>query len=173
MLTTYLSTGGWRRKGSRRRRLRRGAGCRGGRHPWVPAAARSVASGSGQRGPWMRSAEAEVPGGTTRRLGGSWRETGREEAGWRWHLRHLGHRHHPALCASSQAAEAGGLSHHAQAQGAGLLTRLCNIQKACGDPGAKPPRPTDENLESAVKFGQGNSEKSGIALLHICRCHGI
>lgn len=81
MLTTYLSTGGWRRKGSRRRRLRRGAGCRGGRHPWVPAAARSVASGSGQRGPWMRSAEAEVPGGTTRRLGGSWRETGREEAG--------------------------------------------------------------------------------------------
>uniref|UniRef100_A0A670HY11 Nck-associated protein 1 n=1 Tax=Podarcis muralis TaxID=64176 RepID=A0A670HY11_PODMU len=37
-------------------------------------------------------------------------------------------------------------------RGVGMLTRLYNIKKACGDPKAKPSYLIDKNLESAVKF---------------------
>ncbi|KAG8124847.1 hypothetical protein E2320_020120, partial [Naja naja] len=37
-------------------------------------------------------------------------------------------------------------------RGVGMLTRLYNIKKACGDPKAKPSYLVDKNLESAVKF---------------------
>uniref|UniRef100_A0A7N4PK95 Nck-associated protein 1 n=1 Tax=Sarcophilus harrisii TaxID=9305 RepID=A0A7N4PK95_SARHA len=37
-------------------------------------------------------------------------------------------------------------------RGIGMLTRLYNIKKACGDPKAKPSYLIDKNLESAVKF---------------------
>ncbi|RXN25316.1 nck-associated 1 isoform X3 [Labeo rohita] len=37
-------------------------------------------------------------------------------------------------------------------RGIGMLTRIYNIKKACGDPKAKPSYLIDKNLESAVKF---------------------
>uniref|UniRef100_A0AAQ5XE96 Nck-associated protein 1 n=1 Tax=Amphiprion ocellaris TaxID=80972 RepID=A0AAQ5XE96_AMPOC len=37
-------------------------------------------------------------------------------------------------------------------RGIGMLTRVYNIKKACGDPKAKPSYLVDKNLESAVKF---------------------
>uniref|UniRef100_A0AAY4ETV1 Nck-associated protein 1 n=1 Tax=Denticeps clupeoides TaxID=299321 RepID=A0AAY4ETV1_9TELE len=37
-------------------------------------------------------------------------------------------------------------------RGVGMLTRIYNIKKACGDPKAKPSYLIDKNLESAVKF---------------------
>ncbi|KAL4635490.1 nck-associated protein 1 isoform X3 [Arapaima gigas] len=37
-------------------------------------------------------------------------------------------------------------------RGVGMLTRIYNIKKACGDPKAKPSYLVDKNLESAVKF---------------------
>lgn len=37
-------------------------------------------------------------------------------------------------------------------RGVGMLTRVYNIKKACGDPKAKPSYLVDKNLESAVKF---------------------
>lgn len=54
----------------------------------------------------------------------------------------------PALQAQLKVAEKLSILND---RGAGMLTRLYNIKKACGDPKAKPTYLLDKNLESAIK----------------------